>query len=356
MRLITYFIVITTFFGTLSSLVIAQPLVVQGNPDNRPVTITLSPAQVAAGEIIFYFESRGNMSVPVYAAMNGPAGLRATLDSLPLKKKSIPEGLGATSGWAALETDRVLVIRRNSPLQIRAAVGYDCNNLNSVIRAQLEILLSFILGRTPTQQEICDYISGAGYGSGGGGSIEPTDPGSVDPPQAGGPDIVSGEGDGYVQARAVLHKDTCRGKKGDRYLVRARVNLADVDALSKQSGFDLTFTFSSKNYQGSTAASLKPSGEGKYPNPLLLMSALGGYGDNTDTVYQYRWKNGKARFLSKRKTEDYVYYQGLVLTRILADQFLTGGRTTFELTNGYSLYSVCMRAVRARQRINGYPG
>ena len=59
--------------------------------------------------------------------------------------------------------------------------------------------------------------------------------------------------------------------------------------------------------------------------------------------------------IKKLPVEDYAYYKGMILTRILVGSVLTGGKATFELTNGYSVYSVCFKLVRSRQKVGGYP-
>ena len=315
---------------------------------------SLASASIVAGEqvseVVFYAISPGNMTVPFSFNVGGPVGSRIDIKATVSKRK-VQDSLNATSGWWDVPLDRdKLVIKAKSSYQL-AAQSYSCGSVDPELIQ--EIIQTFaMMGVQLTPEEVCRDFFGGGSG---GGEIPLPDP----TPGGGGGDTpaplpVPGD---YVDSRGFLQKDTCGTKPKSKYILAIRVDLTQIDPAFFQSGFQVNASLVVTPYRGDTASSIKPVSDGRFaPQPLLLMSSVGGlyYGGEWANVVKWN-KKGGGKLIKKLPVEDYAYYKGMILTRILVGSVLTGGKATFELTNGYSVYSVCFKLVRSRQKVGGYP-
>lgn len=159
---------------------------------------------------------------------------------------------------------------------------------------------------------------------------------------------------GYIAPWFHLSKDAC-GKKTDRYIAQITLNLTGIDPALYDNVFSIVISVKETKYEGKRVASIKPSSDGKYHGePILLMNTVG-YGD--EYVKKVTWKNGKIVATTRLPVVKYVGYMGYGLSLIRIKNVLKGGSHTWELSNGgNSVYGVCLKAVRKRQRVNGYPG
>ncbi|RIL07786.1 MAG: hypothetical protein DCC75_09735 [Proteobacteria bacterium] len=338
-------------FVSLASTVSAQVARVLADEKGHIFTHQVSPGQ---GVVDFYFISRGNITMPIYTYLAGPKGLRAEVRQ-KLLKGSVESALASEAGWMLTKLDRNLVVRaaaHSSDGEFeRQAVGL-CDFLSeATIQSLLAIMATYpqYAGSPPTRADLCGPSEGVSPG--GNNPIPPSAGGG----SGGGTDLPAEIPGSSVRAFGFLQKDTCnRQKRNARYLVRMRVELGGVSPEALASGFQVQAGFHAKPYKGGMRASIKPLGEGKYRQPLILMESVGGWGE--EWVNLVTWAGGKIRSLVKVRKADNVYYRGMILARVPAGGVLRGGRKTFEMTNGTSVYSVCFNASPVRQRANGYPG
>lgn len=158
---------------------------------------------------------------------------------------------------------------------------------------------------------------------------------------------------GYVGAWSHIHKDAC-APKTSRYVVQVNLNISKVDRAAFDRGFSLTLSVNEVKFGGTTWASIKPSSDGQYHGEPILLMGIVGYGN--EKVNKTTWRAGKRVATTQIPVVKYVSWhgKGLSLARI-KDVLRGGGKHTWELTDGKQVYGVCLKAVRVRQKVNGYP-
>jgi hypothetical protein len=157
---------------------------------------------------------------------------------------------------------------------------------------------------------------------------------------------------GRVHRLYHLHKDACLADKSARYISRITFWLSQVPVEYLGEGSLLRVAVKEFRYPGSEAASVKPVAEGRYRGePLLLMSSIQ-YGG--EYVNLHRRAGDRIHVRRRLPVVKYVYHRGRTLSVVRLRGLLTGGRATFELSNGGYVYGVCFSLVRRRQMVNGY--
>lgn len=150
-----------------------------------------------------------------------------------------------------------------------------------------------------------------------------------------------------------IPKDACNGSKRSRYLAQITLDLSKIDPAVYQNTFTIVMSAREVPFQGRGAASIKPASDGLYKGqPIILMQTVG-YGN--EYVTRVTWKGNRIVQTKRVPVVKYVSYRGYGLSLALLKGLLTGGRHTFELSNGVQSYGVCLKAARERQRVNGYP-
>jgi hypothetical protein len=303
------------------------------------------PAGVSsATPVDFYLVTKGNISSQIGVEAQGPAGITAIVEAVQLKG-SLSSSLNSGRFW------KIEVGDRNSGRKVRASVPATraaqnpCATLSAEDIQRILAAMQASTGQIITEAQLCS----GGSGSGSSSSEIDLPPGFDQTP------VTSQIDQSYGAAVGVVQKDAC--SKINSYVVRIRVSLAKVDPAVLAAGFKVAARIQESEYPGGKIASLKPVSDGRFaPRPLLLMQSLGG----SQWVNLVSWKNGKPRILKKVAASSYpAYWRGYVLSRIVADTLLSGGRgekANFELTNGSSIYNVCGKRARVRWRANGYPG
>ena len=158
---------------------------------------------------------------------------------------------------------------------------------------------------------------------------------------------------GYVAPWFHLNRDAC-GKKSDRYIAHIKLDLSGIDPAAYERIFTIQIAVKEQKFSRKPVASIKPSSDGKYfGEPILLMNTVG-YGN--EFVTKNTWRAGQIVASVKIPVVKYVGYMGYGLSLIRIKKVLKGGKHTWDLTNGGEIYGVCLKAVRTRQRVNGYPG
>jgi hypothetical protein len=187
----------------------------------------------------------------------------------------------------------------------------------------------------------------------GGGTSNPNSR-NPDSPYLDTPDFSAADY-GSAAAKFLVQKDTCTMKRNSKTIIMAEVDLTGVDRTTYGESFNIKVKISANGYNGNMAASIKPISDGKYaPQPLLLMSSLGGFNPQGQWVDVVRWSKKGPKTLKRLEVKDYAFWRGLSLIRVPIGSVLNGGRATFEYTNGSRAYSVCFKLTRTRQKRNGY--
>jgi hypothetical protein len=153
---------------------------------------------------------------------------------------------------------------------------------------------------------------------------------------------------------AVSHviKDAC--DKKSNYLVVMSLDLSKISASDRASGFTLSVQINESVYKGNKASSLKPLGDGKFKEALVLMSLMSGFDKHMYT----RWSNGSVKRMSSTTTKNLAKitpWRSFTLGVSLPREQLRGGKMTVITFDLQSAYGVCFNARRTRQRYNGYP-
>jgi hypothetical protein len=86
--------------------------------------------------------------------------------------------------------------------------------------------------------------------------------------------------------------------------------------------------------------------------PILLMSTMAYGGEYVSIV---KWAKGKIASIKEIPVVKYVSYRGYNLSLARLNGTLSGGKVTYELSDGGLTYGVCLAAERRRQYANGYP-
>lgn len=157
---------------------------------------------------------------------------------------------------------------------------------------------------------------------------------------------------GYVGAWTHIHKDAC-APKTSRYVVQVTLDLSKVDRSYFDRGFSLTLAINEVKFGGTTWASIKPKSDGKYKNEPILLMGIVGYGN--ERVNKQTWRGGKIVSTTQLPVVKYVSWHGKGLSLTRVKDVLQGGKHTWELTDGKQVYGVCLKAIRVRQKVNGYP-
>jgi hypothetical protein len=156
-----------------------------------------------------------------------------------------------------------------------------------------------------------------------------------------------------VQLLYQLHKDACLPGNSYRYISRIRFIVNEVAPSYFSQGFKLRVAAKEYRYSGPQIASIKPVAEGVYRGePIVLMGTIQFGGESINIIRRAR---GRVTYRRNIPIVKYVYHRGRALSLARLGRLLTGGRATFELTNGGYVYGVCFSLVRRRQLVNGYP-
>ncbi len=164
--------------------------------------------------------------------------------------------------------------------------------------------------------------------------------------------IDPSSGGGVISFAYHLQKDACLARTGGRYVSRIVLDLSAVPDDLFEKGFSLRVALREYPYAGAQVASIKPASDGKYRGePILLMATMQYGGEYVNII---RRSNGKIRSRRRIPVVKYVSHRGQALSLARLQGVLRGGKATFELSNGGSVYGVCFDLVRRRQFANGY--
>lgn len=305
----------------------------------------------AIKRVIFETRVKGSVSQSLSVEANGPVGLTGKIEirsgskkgklgapyfaQFPLRRGKFTDTLkDTTTGASTPSSLRVAASNPAGPAEMERI-----KNQTGLTESVIKILLNWM-----TPDEIIAKYQKA-----------PDAPGEI-PGQTPGSTPGSQPQPGRISGASVLRKNAC-AKGVDTHVVRFIVDLKGIDQAHYAAGFTVT----GKVYVGkgeAVAASIKPVSDGKFaPRPLLLVESMGySFYGSGETLTLIPWKGNKPGKAKAMKIQDYVTYHGYRLARVVADGILKGGNATFEVSNGSEIGSVCVKLVRARQRINGYPG
>lgn len=156
----------------------------------------------------------------------------------------------------------------------------------------------------------------------------------------------------YFDLYGLLRRDAC-GKKSDDYVVKIEIDLRAVLA-EDLAGFTASARIKELTYPGKKRATLKPKSDGRYaPKPIILMEWMNGLCGNELTMTKWS-RAAQAKPVALPLYSFYLHQDDLILAIAVVDKVLKGGKGTFELSDGYQSYGVCMELVKKRQRVNGY--
>lgn len=332
-------------FGVVSANAQDSTKYVQLKTNGAYSHVQIVPGETKVKEAVFWFTSRGNITVPFDFALAGPTGAKIAIKATVLKR-AIKDTLNTSKGWwnVPLSTKK-LVIKNTSQEHYAAAQESGCPGVSEETIQQI-IAIYQLMGQSLTPEEVCQTF----FHGGNPGTPTP------EPTPGGGGGYTPGGSGGTISERGLLQKDTCGTNGNTRYLMTVRVDLSGVDAATYQEGFLVQAAVLMRPWKGDMAASIKPKSDGHYsPNPLLLMAAVGGLFYTGEWANVMVWNHGKGKLIAKLPGDNYISYIGHLLVIMLPGKVLKGGRATFEMTNGYAAYSVCFSLVRQRQKANGYP-
>jgi hypothetical protein len=159
-------------------------------------------------------------------------------------------------------------------------------------------------------------------------------------------DSSQGGGMSGVHFKGILEKDTCAR---DDMLVKIEVSLKEVTAKERAKGISVAAYFAENPYTGGKMSSIKPKGEGKWPEPLALMQAISG-----GQIKFYKWNGSKKERIQSLPT-DYAFWRGILLFRSPIGKLMRGGRGVFAAVSADTGYSICANLTATRQYFNGYP-
>lgn len=341
-----------------------SPIISKISSNGQEVTVDVPANTSPSTPLIFYYVSKGNVTSRVGVQVRGPAGLKTTVEASQVKGSALAtlsKGnfykvyLNGTLGSS--KRSATAAPRRSAAVHTRLSSS-ECYSLPSVV---VQILLqreSAAVGHSVTQQEYCSKYADGGSGSPGNGGDE----GSEVPGGSGGSGNSSGGetsrqpiDERYGNATGFLQKDNCSNVRD--YVVKVEVSLAGVSADALAQGFSVSASVQEAEYSGPRPATIKPVSDGMFaPAPLFLAPSLGFGGQWVNLV---SWNKNQPRIVLKQPaTASPVFYRGLFLVRVIASKLIAGRgeRANFEVTNGSSVYNVCLKRARVRQRVNGYPG
>ena len=302
----------------------------------------------------FSFISRvkGNMTQYVDFAAQGPNGLTGYVDVRQVGRGNklgakfrlqFPKKKGTTTqlvdGSASKSTSKSITVlaAEGDPTPEQIARIIKATGLSEPV---VKILLRYMT----EEQLIAKY-----------GQQSPTNPNSPSSPSPNNPTPVTPPGS--LAGRAMLNKDACDNSVSE-YQIEFVIDLSGVDRNAP--GGQGTVTAKITAGEASlAAASIKPVSDGKFaPKPLILIESTGYsyYSGSSETLQLMRWAKGRPGKASVLKIEDRIFHQGQSLIRSVAQGVLSGGKGTFEVTNGEKAGVACLNLVRSRQRVNGYKG
>jgi hypothetical protein len=157
---------------------------------------------------------------------------------------------------------------------------------------------------------------------------------------------------GFASGWFHLHKDNC-SPSTSTYAAKITFKVSSLPKSVFDNGFKIQFAVKEYQYEGSRATTLKPSADGMYKGePILLMATMAYGGEYVSIV---RWSKGKIASIREIPVVKYVSYRGYNLSLARLNGTLSGGKVTYELSDGGLTYGVCLAAERRRQYANGYP-
>ena len=336
------------------AFILISPRVASSDPLQLSIATTGVPSTQQLGAkdtntklVRFTFISSGNSSEGYDLYLEAPKGAKVSARAKNIGKSGIlASAFSDAKSWNALplvsQTNKSygsFLFNRKS-LSVNTRASLDCTGLNNDAIQGIIAIYQFTYGVTVTPTQLC----GAGNVPSGTTS---------NPTQEGSPIGTDNLG---TQFAMILSKDACTSGGNSQYLISLEFDLSGVDPAVYGRGLSVTASAFKRNFSGSRASALKPVSAGKYaPNPLLLMSSLSGASAG-EKIRLVKWSRSKIRSTKSLKMVKYTYYKGLVLADALLTNLLTGGKGTFEISNGHDAYSVCFSLSRSRQNINGYPG
>lgn len=397
-----------------ASLAAAEPLPVALQPNGTPVEAVITNSGSLFNQLIFFFETSGNISERIDFSVEAPEGTTITartanmanttaLSALASKKDLIPLKLRTSS---ARELAQITI---KAPTLARSMHHLaDDNRCSGMTEATINALLESYrrAGINITREDLCSGSDGEGTppGNGGfpgipgvippGGGTPPTDqpPGTTQPASrceglsdqmianillsykvtfnaeitkeqfcSGNFKIDTGSpfsdtdatdpNNQYREFYTLVQKNSCAPANKVRHVVALTLSFKKVDGSKLSPEHKVRVAAKPRKFKGSKASTIKPISEGMWaPEPLVMMSTTGG---GSETINVYKWTR-KPKQIAKLPVTRYVYYRGLTLANGRVKSVLTGGKGVFELTNGFDTYSVCFMLKRVRQRVNGY--
>lgn len=346
-----FFLSVTILCGSLPSILNAQQGIdIKANGFQQEIAVSDPNTKT----VFFKTTSKGNSSHFVTVNANGPSGIKGYVEvrqisrggklgplsrlSFPKKKKGFTTELTDGSSQSLVATEFLKA----------AAVGYE-PSAEEVARVRTatglsETVIKILFKGGMTEAEII-----ARYSKGSNSNTPIATPTPYGTPTANIPGTLSG--------KSLLSKDAC-DQSAAEYQITFFIDLSGVDRIKSGNSFKVKGSIEFGEAKASPA-SLKPVSDGKFaPRPLILMSSVGYsyYNSGGATLRLVRWKNGRPGKTTPLTIEDYVYYRGQSLARSIATSVLTGGKGTFEISNGDAVGSACFNLVRTRQRVNGYQG
>lgn len=322
-------------------LVQSETLIVQLPKGANEARVDI-PSDQNVTKVIFHKISRGNELVGFRGGVFSNVKAAATVSG----KKNAPgrspsrRELLSKRGWL-----RNISIRlSDGSVRSRINVGGGQNNSGGgssdpvdpfcacLTEAQIDYyraMISALYGVQLSRAQVCEYLM-----DGRTGPLVCNDPG-----QGGG-------GMSGAHFKGILEKDTCAR---DDMLVKIEVSLKGVSAEERARGISVAAYFADNPYTGSKMSSIKPKGEGKWPQPLALMQAISG-----GQIKFFKWNGSKKQRIQSLPT-DYVFWRGILLFRSPAGKLMRGGRGVFAAVSEDTGYSICANLTATRQYFNGYP-
>ncbi len=347
--LVSFFVLTLTAIFTVVPAQAETPIKLSAKGDVAEVSLDAARVQSIVGSsqpfIDFVLETKGNISTLADLYVEAPVG--AKVSAHILQNASAAQAVARLGGAVPLRilgkkgSKTSITLTKNMSASVgrrSAAVALAAEECPGADPAYLSLLVQK-LGSVLPFSFICRMAQA--------GNPSPNPQGNPGPNSPNNPP-VSGD-NAQLNTTAELHRNTC--SKVNAYLVRVRVDLSGAADTALNSGAVLKASLREKKYSGSKAASIKPKSDGMYRNePILLMSSVGG----SEYFNVYSWTGEKSSG-QKLAVAKYAYYRGLSLALGRLKGLLNGQQATFELTNDYSMYSVCFRRTASRQAVNGYP-
>lgn len=303
--------------------------------------------------VSFISRIKGNISQYLDFSAQGPSGIKGYVDvrqvgragklgpkfrlSFPKKKGSTTQLVDGTAKKAVVKASVTTLSAEGEPTAEQITKIATATGLSEAV---IKILLRYM----SEEQIIAKY-----------GRTETVDPGNSSSPSPSNP--TPSTPPGALAGRALLSKDNC-DKSVDEYLVEFVIDLSGIDRNAPGGQGSITASITAGE-NGLSAASIKPISDGKFaPRPLVLIESNGYnyYAGSQEQLRVINWSKGRPGKARSLKIEDRIYHQGQSLARSVAQGILTGGRGTFEISNGQKVGVACMSLVRSRQRVNGYKG